>query len=909
MMTDDVDSVRDTTRRKQVPVTSQLPVSTLLRQKTNTSCDLDVCDAFSGRYPTISKFINRSNVSLSERLHVAAMVGSADDVQRLLEAGADVLTSDGDGCTPLHSAAQSAKPSCEVASLLLDALKKKGDHFADCLIDRARNTPLHIAAGNVNVSADFIGVLFALQQHRALNDERDTPFHIAAKSDNPDTVVALLKNLIESRQGCSIDDLDGERRILRPDDLTLIELAAIAGNAEAVGLMIQNGADIGHRLLHIIITESVRDPSKADRLTKVYQAVVDYALHWRSLHQLEKFPVGQRLYFQRRMQTVMYLLTRRDDKASGESRRNVLEHAIAVGAHQMLHTIVNTENVFRFSDNPFERSPRITADDPQYRGMWYIITNFVRSTESPDDQSTHSSKDPETAKTATENTNGDFDEVFKPKRPYMTSIVLENPIKWRKTNVLLNEPFRELTRPFVKFVQRIHFVLALVQFLYMVLFAVFCSPTACSLSERFNEDLPGCNYSGSIRGEEGRAHVKEFPGFWWLIWPCVMLLCGVGYLSVAFVRCAIEGFQSPRPKVVGCYATPLDPSPAVSTPIPSDDSESIPNFCIHSCSPPSTPLSIVGVDGVDGVDEVDGNYVSQRPSSVHLFNRSTPTNSAANVSGICNATAKTCTAVSEQRPANRRQDISITVLVINLFPLIGFSVAIILWYIESGFSVPMTTYVQTTSMVFLFGWTTGFVFFSGIKREFYLFSLVLREFIAKDVCYKFVPLFFFTVLAYSFSVSLLQQLSSSPTSVGEVIYDLIIIAVAADPYEQTTDREKREMDRPWFLRVVLTVYVYWTAVILLNVLIAMMNHRYDDAKVRAEREWRFWSVEIAMTIQDNRFYRWITRLGGSSRLPFCRFLRCAKRYQEDNQQFLVAIIETKDSTANRPTNPRVRFTA
>ena len=379
-MTDEIDAVRDVARRKQVPVTSQLSVQTPLRQKTNTSYCIDVYDAFTGRCHMLAKFIGGSNVSLSKRLHLAAMVGSADDVQQLLDAGADVLTSDGDGCVPLHSAAQSAKPSCEVASLLLDALKKKGDGFADCLIDRTGNTPLHIAAGNVNVSADFIGVLFALQQHRTLNDEHDTPFHVAAKSDNPDTVVALLRNLIESRHGCSIDDLDSDRRKRRPDDLTLIELTAIAGNAEAVALMIQNGADVGHRLLHTIITESVRDPSKTDRLIKVYQAVVDNALHWRSLHQLEKYPVGEKLYFQRRMQTVMYLLTRRDDKASGESRRNVLEHAIAVGAHQMLRTIVNTENVFRFSDNPFDRSNQISADDPQYRGMWYVITNSVSYT-------------------------------------------------------------------------------------------------------------------------------------------------------------------------------------------------------------------------------------------------------------------------------------------------------------------------------------------------------------------------------------------------------------------------------------------------------------------------------------------------------------------------------------------------
>ena len=268
----------------------------------------------------------------------------------------------------------------------------------------------------------------------------------------------------------------------------------------------------------------------------------------------------------------------------------------------------------------------------------------------------------------------------------MTSIVLENSVKWRKTNVLLSQPFRELTKPFVKFVQRINFVLALIQVLYMAMFAVFCSPTACSLSERFNVHLHGCNYSGVVRGAEERPQVKELPGCWWLIWPSVMFLCGVGYLFVACVRCAIDKFHNTRTKVVGCYAPPRDLNPVASTPSPSDDSDTIPNFYVHSCSVPSTPLSI------DGVDEIDGNYISVRPSSVHLSIKNTPTGSTANVSTTCNAPAKTCTAVSEQRSASRRQDISITVLVINLFPLIAFSVAIFLWYIESGISVPMTTY-------------------------------------------------------------------------------------------------------------------------------------------------------------------------------------------------------------------------
>jgi len=327
--------------------------------------------ALNARCHVLVDFIDRLNVNRNNRcsetaLHLAAMVGSERDVRVLLDAGADAASRDGDGCTPLHSVAQSANPSCEVASMVLDALGENGQ-TENCLADKTGNSPLHVAAGNVNASAELIGVLFRFEQHRKLNHERDTPFHVAAKSDNPATLRDMLKCLTASRRAFSIDRLDAGRE---PDQLTLMELAAVAGNSEAVGLMIQNGADIGYRVLHTIVSESVRDQSKIDRLTAVYRAVVDNALHWRSVHERQKFPVGDRTYFQRKMQTVMYLLTRREDKPES---RNVLEHAIALGAHRMLDTIVNTENVFRFSDNPFLCNSQTAGDDLlQYRGVWYV---------------------------------------------------------------------------------------------------------------------------------------------------------------------------------------------------------------------------------------------------------------------------------------------------------------------------------------------------------------------------------------------------------------------------------------------------------------------------------------------------------------------------------------------------------
>jgi len=50
-------------------------------------------------------------------------------------------------------------------------------------------------------------------------------------------------------------------------------------------------------------------------------------------------------------------------------------------------------------------------------------------------------------------------------------------------------------------------------------------------------------------------------------------------------------------------------------------------------------------------------------------------------------------------------------------------------------------------------------------------------------------------------------------------------------------------------QVVVISYVCVSAIILLNVLIAMMNHRYDKAKERAENFWRFQILRIALDLE------------------------------------------------------------
>jgi len=119
--------------------------------------------------------------------------------------------------------------------------------------DSGRNTALHIAAGNVNVTREFIRQLKSANA-KIQNSAGDTPFHVAAKSSNPNAIIHMLNTFSPSKGGWDVDDADDNRDEKAP---TLLNICAVNGNAEAVALLIQHGADLAKGVLQEIVIESV----------------------------------------------------------------------------------------------------------------------------------------------------------------------------------------------------------------------------------------------------------------------------------------------------------------------------------------------------------------------------------------------------------------------------------------------------------------------------------------------------------------------------------------------------------------------------------------------------------------------------------------------------------------------------
>ena len=187
----------------------------------------------------------------------------------------------------------------------------------------------------------------------------------------------------------------------------------------------------------------------------------------------------------------------------------------------------------------------------------------------------------------------------------------------------------------------------------------------------------------------------------------------------------------------------------------------------------------------------------------------------------------------------------------QIFPAVSFCASTFVWYRRHG--ELLTQYLEATAMVFLFGWTTNLIFFSGMTEKFCVFALVLKEIILKDIVMSFLLVFLFTLLGFSFALHVLS-LHNLPSDdvvyLGATVYDVFAASLGSGDYVQIS-REQRSRAGIHFdlFEVVVISYVCVSAIMLLNVLIAMMNHRYDKAKRRAENFWRFQMLRIALDLE------------------------------------------------------------
>jgi ankyrin repeat protein len=175
----------------------------------------------------------------------AAMRGDVATVRSLLQGGADVNETQGDGMTALHWAARN--DNTELADILiyaganLDAGTRIGNY-----------TPLHVAAREGNAGVAEILLESGSDASSISTNSGATPLHLAARSGNKDIVSGLIKH-----------GADVEARDLKWGQTPLV-FAAAMNRTSAIEVLLAAGADPNAASLSVDVVEMAEADGAAD---------------------------------------------------------------------------------------------------------------------------------------------------------------------------------------------------------------------------------------------------------------------------------------------------------------------------------------------------------------------------------------------------------------------------------------------------------------------------------------------------------------------------------------------------------------------------------------------------------------------------------------------------------------------
>lgn len=330
------------------------------------------------------------------------------------------------------------------------------------------------------------------------------------------------------------------------------------------------------------------------------------------------------------------------------------------------------------------------------------MTDFTRTTKA--DQPTSGSS------LSLDSLGRDYTEQFQSSSTYLRELVLSYD-EWRERNILEEQPMRELTKPYFRFVQRFYCVLGLLQLSYMISFSRTYMPNSCSLVALFgvnsSSELRCSDPTGNGNSPDSADEVgSESPSWLWLVWPIILYAGNAcNFLVVLF------------------WIT-------------------IASFCKYA--------------------------------------------------GNCEA--------GVTRHGAERWPTKVLLVIGQMFPALSFCTAVFFWFYRHTSSTTLNSYLQATSMVFLFGWTTNLVFFSGMTQKFCVFGLVLKEIIVKDIALSFLLGFLFTLLGFSFALHVLSLYRLPPDNevyLGATVYDVFAASLGSGDYVQDS-REDRSRAGVYF---------------------------------------------------------------------------------------------------------------
>jgi hypothetical protein len=260
--------------------------------------------------------------------------------------------------------------------------------------------------------------------------------------------------------------------------------------------------------------------------------------------------------------------------------------------------------------------------------------------------------------------------------------------------------------------------------------------------------------------------------------------------------------------------------------------------------------------------------------------------------------------------------VSLLISTVGFAAPVGFCLSTFSWY--AFYAHEGTTYEQylnVTAMMFLFGWSNVFNIFSGVTARLYMTWTVVREVVVKDVLMSFMPVFIPVFIGFSFALYVFRLTAlpamTDTTALTGTIYQILVGAFTLGNFFDDTVNETHYR-RLRIFRLMFAAFIVSTTLVLFNMMVAMINSRYEKAKADAQNVWRFDTVEtiqlpygkwLSGIISFNGAASNIESFSPLSILSCCIFLggracntfnKWRRRNRQDNDRGEVVLIERNE---------------
>ena len=185
---------------------------------------------------------------------------------------------------------------------------------------------------------------------------------------------------------------------------------------------------------------------------------------------------------------------------------------------------------------------------------------------------------------------------------------------------------------------------------------------------------------------------------------------------------------------------------------------------------------------------------------------------------------------------------------VNTYVITGiiFSVIILVWYMMNSYTIRNQEYALALGIIA--GWLNTMCFTQGFKGIHH-FSRMIKHIIIRDII-RFLTVYFIFLLAFSSAFYALFQAchevaTEYPNTLHVMFLAFNLMLGVGDIDDITANFDDRNLSTVP-INLVYVVYMIMSAVLLLNLLIAMMNNSYQSIQTRYETTWRVGAVKLGL---------------------------------------------------------------